>query len=172
MSLSAEDAREQHRVFDKLKSGKPNPLERDVYPEEIDLGTDVLSVKEFEALTIKDICVRYNNIPAFLAIIKSQKIVTENEIKMNALKESRGELISRDLLKMVFGLIDLMNKRLLECPLSFVSHIADLLKADQVSAVKESEQIITKLISKIISGSKNEIMKQLKEPQNDKTLGE
>jgi len=119
-------------------------------------------LKGFEALTVKEILEEYKNIPNFLDLVKTRKIIADTELKKLQLEGSRNELVSREYVgKACFGYLEMLSTRLLEMPTGRIPKITALLETGSLDAKERAVEVLVKEISKIIANVKRDIVDRL-----------
>lgn len=152
-----------------IKTGASNVSQIDVTDPAIKILERETDPDKLRQLTIEEVAIKYGHISVFKDYMSSLKAIADYDEKITKTAERKGTLIPRDVVsKHILPLIDLNNKRLVEdFPDSVTEVIVAKVRNDPENAVFEVTNYIRTEISKILKGTKDQAIANLKEFQHD-----
>ena len=122
-----------------------------------------LSAGEFEALTMREVAMRFGTLPACKAavdILKSLTVVKNQDVTREA---KRGELVRRDMVEgSLVSIVDLAFRRIVEeNPLALAPKVVAMVKAGGDGVVQDVTEAIRGESSRTLKACKAELLKQI-----------
>jgi hypothetical protein len=113
-------------------------------------------------LTIRELVIKFKGVEGIAQYVKMLKDAAAADERDQKVQERRLQLVEKDfIIARVFQYLDVLMKQLLEYPESAVDGIISLVQAKGGAARLEVSQTIEAGISKIIKGSKEQVMNEL-----------
>jgi hypothetical protein len=130
--------------------------------------------KQMLGMTIRELVVKYKGIDGLERHVKMLKDLSIAEEKDQKTQERRLQLVEKDfIVARIFQYVDTLNKQLLEYPEASVDKIISLALSNGTAARQDISRSMEEGLTKIISGAKEHIIKELSglkpKYQDDKT---
>jgi hypothetical protein len=113
-------------------------------------------------MTIRDLVIKYRGLDGIDRYIKMLRDLTAADEKDQKVQERRLQLVEKDfIIARVLEFLNVLMKQLLEYPGSAVDGIISLVQAEGGAARQEVSRIMEDELSKIIRGSKEQVIKEM-----------
>ncbi len=117
-----------------------------------------VTMKQFDNMTLKELCDNHSDSNQFLALIKTRKILADTAHRELIIASSREELVSKKLVGNVcFGYLDQLNRRLPETASGLIDKIFSICERGDVDAREQAKAEINKKLKRLISGTKDRV---------------